>query len=716
MKIQHRSRMRLRALVRALHICVATAVLAACGSPTESDPTVASQDSEAPAAAAQALPLLDQSSMRSPMMVACENQLDSTPLPVDARSLVVEGMDNKNAAVQLNAYWVDLHNPAAPFLKNPNQRPTTCGQWRAEVASGGQYMDELALNGGAISARAYNLLWRAWGASARPTAFDQEVVLRYGLAPAPFRNPYPLEGEDPLASNGGSGQLPLGLIQLRNDDGQYTGKMSFNCSICHDSEFGTAADGPGFGTVRGRGNDNFDMATMLADFAKMAFLAPGADTSAGVAAGLVPIPLSGTTRGVTDPDTGFEVVSLIRDMDTMDAVYNAKPYPVHTSSGSIDGITWPNMAYRPRKFMGGDLSSDETRSMQALLLSDTDRYGDGATFKAENPAFEQVKTWIESLELPDYPRPIDTAKAEAGAILFHSLDLWARAGNEAIEQPPGNGSCASCHGAYSPRFANDPAILSDPRLRGIAGYMVPVAIVGTDRNRANQVGGLHGDQMNAAWNTSWLGYAELNPEYAGSGQADGGTPFGQFLNDYAVYLGDNSPRLKGPNTWQTTRDVYLAPPLWGVWATAPYLHNGSVPDLWSVLGPAARRPKVWQRRLTKLPGGINTGFDRSLDAYDMDKLGWKYTEIPCDTTGVMAAASCTPKQDPVNRFLAALATTTGPITWLTYLYLPPFTQASVEARTVYNTHLFTQGNQGHDFTPVLTDTERLALIEYLKTL
>ena len=36
---------------------------------------------------------------------------------------------------------------------------------------------------------------------------------------------------------------------------------------------------------------------------------------------------------------------------------------------------------------------------------------------------------------------------------------------------------------------------------------------------------------------------------------------------------------------------YRARPLNGVWATAPYLHNGSVPSLYWMLKPAAERPK-----------------------------------------------------------------------------------------------------------------------------
>jgi cytochrome c5/uncharacterized protein YneF (UPF0154 family) len=39
--------------------------------------------------------------------------------------------------------------------------------------------------------------------------------------------------------------------------------------------------------------------------------------------------------------------------------------------------------------------------------------------------------------------------------------------------------------------------------------------------------------------------------------------------------------------------VYKAKPLGGIWATAPYLHNGSVPTLYDMLLPAERRPKMF---------------------------------------------------------------------------------------------------------------------------
>ena len=58
-------------------------------------------------------------------------------------------------------------------------------------------------------------------------------------------------------------------------------------------------------------------------------------------------------------------------------------------------------------------------------------------------------------------------------------------------------------------------------------------------------------------------------------------------------------RSNCPNSPRRRRSrIYRARPLNGVWATAPYLHNGSVPSLYWMLKPAGRAPKAvlpWAR-------------------------------------------------------------------------------------------------------------------------
>jgi len=150
-----------------------------------------------------------------------------------------------------------------------------------------------------------------------------------------------------------------------------------------------------------------------------------------------------------------------------------------------------------------------------------------------------------------------------------------------------------------------------------------------------------------------------------------------------------------------------------VWAAAPYFHNGSVPTVWHVLKPS-ERPGIWAPPLTEPEApGLNKGFDYSLAAYDLDKLGWTYEEIPC--TAGTERYNCNPT-NVGDRILSWLSNQVGNKLWLGYQVLPPLSKKDMDARRIVNTHEFSRGNEGHDFTEMLTDQERLALIEYLKTL
>ncbi len=102
---------------------------------------------------------------------------------------------------------------------------------------------------------------------------------------------------------------------------------------------------------------------------------------------------------------------------------------------------------------------------------------------------------------------------------------------------------------------------------------------------------------------------------------------------------------------------YVAPPLDGIWITAPYLHNGSVPDLMSLL-ESSRRPVVWRRSFRA-------------DDYDYEKVGWRYEQPELD-------------QD--------------------------------HDTMTYDTRRTGYGNGGHRYGDLFNTEERRAVIEYLKTL
>lgn len=106
---------------------------------------------------------------------------------------------------------------------------------------------------------------------------------------------------------------------------------------------------------------------------------------------------------------------------------------------------------------------------------------------------------------------------------------------------------------------------------------------------------------------------------------------------------------------------YIAPPLDGVWASAPYFHNGSVPTLWHVLN-SAERPAVWQR---------------SENDYDQARVGLQVEEFE---------------------------------------KLPPTIRRADQVRTYFNTKKFGKSAKGHTFPDELSADEKSWLLEYLKTL
>jgi hypothetical protein len=110
---------------------------------------------------------------------------------------------------------------------------------------------------------------------------------------------------------------------------------------------------------------------------------------------------------------------------------------------------------------------------------------------------------------------------------------------------------------------------------------------------------------------------------------------------------------------------YQAPPLDGIWASAPYLHNGSAPTVYHVL-KSTERPKVFTR-----------SFRGEKRDYDPVRLGLKVTVL----------------HEPADRDSPAIA-----------------------LRKVYDTTHPGRGNGGHLFGDKLTDEERMAVVEYLKTL
>lgn len=168
-------------------------------------------------------------------------------------------------------------------------------------------------------------------------------------------------------------------------------------------------------------------------------------------------------------------------------------------------------------------------------------------------------------------------------------------------------NCMKCHGTYgeSPEYPNK---------------IIPLKEIGTDPTRALGLS----DKLVAHYNTTWL--AE-----------------GHFA----------APKPTG----------YQAPPLDGVWATAPYLHNGSVPTVYNLLKSSTRPPRF------KRPPST------SFDHYDQSHLGWTFETVES-----------------------------------------PQSLKPEEKSSFYDTARFGLANTGHTFGDQLSEEDRMDLIEYLKTL
>src|SRR5262245_9019543 len=129
------------------------------------------------------------------------------------------------------------------------------------------------------------------------------------------------------------------------------------------------------------------------------------------------------------------------------------------------------------------------------------------------------------------------------------------------------------------------------------------------------------------------------------------------LNSYTAVFASNQYALYPDSPYRFTHfrktRGYANQPLDGIWARAPYLHNGSVPTMRDLLEPPDRRPKV---------------FYRGNDVYDQGGLGFVST-VPAES-----------------------------------------------GRTFfrYDTSVPGNGNGGHLYGTSISDADKLAVIEYLK--
>jgi len=213
--------------------------------------------------------------------------------------------------------------------------------------------------------------------------------------------------------------------------------------------------------------------------------------------------------------------------------------------------------------------------------------------------FVDIQSYIRTVRAPPWPFAIDSALARDGEPIF------AR-------------HCAGCHGTYD----------ADESRETYPNLLIPLDVIGTDPVVAN-AGVIHAPDLVSWYNQSFYGQVtRFEPVDLASGVVG-----------------------------------YTPPPLDGIWATAPFLHNGSVPTLAQLLD-SSTRPSVWRR------------LDYDSTHFDEAAVGWPHE--------VLAIAQ---EDAPAD-----------------------------EQRHIYDTAHWSQSMAGHNYGDALSDSERQALLEYLKTL
>jgi hypothetical protein len=261
---------------------------------------------------------------------------------------------------------------------------------------------------------------------------------------------------------------------------------------------------------------------------------------------------------------------------------------------------------------------------------------------------------IVALKPPPWPRDIFPIKE---ALVARGKPLFAR-------------NCGGCHDEQISKTVID-------------AWATPVQAVGTDakvsKNAATRqvdTGILNGTPMpqpigarlaNPAPATDLLANAVVGSLLAGIVKGDSGIQTAMLLDLTKMRKSQQlSPLEKATQLQQNLTGLFRTPPagpkgayesrvLHGIWATAPYLHNGSVPNLWELLTPPA------QRKPTFMVGSR---------LFDPKNVGYVTDQSPFKSGNFVA--------DPANA--------NG------------------------------NGNGGHDYGTNLSDEDRWALIEYLKTL
>ena len=230
-----------------------------------------------------------------------------------------------------------------------------------------------------------------------------------------------------------------------------------------------------------------------------------------------------------------------------------------------------------------------------------------------------METYITKIGPPKYPWPVNQALAKQGEDIYK----WT------IQQGAG---CEGCHGIK-------PTALP----LGRTVWETPVLNVGTD---TREWGTLTRPVDTGILKDTGIPFLKAtDPSVSVLASAVVGI-MGRRIGDIAMYDLDHTDAPAGKESIasrigrvpaelanvkqmvvaKTTPGSYESRVMQGIWAAAPYLHNGSVPTLWDLLQPVNERPKAFKIGPNYDPAGKvglaaeQTKFDYTLQTTGCDKL------------------------------------------------------------------------------------------------
>ena len=257
-------------------------------------------------------------------------------------------------------------------------------------------------------------------------------------------------------------------------------------------------------------------------------------------------------------------------------------YPFLWNAAVQDQTQWPGFADNGSPILGLARNLGEVYGVFATFHPRKDNWRIlGVDYSSDNSAnfdgLTKLEELVRKLGPPRWPWPVDEAMAAAGKAIY--------------ERPATQGGCTECHGITKGAV----------RFPDYQTWATPVQNVGTDTRefellgRTARSGALEGARIpfvtsplkptDTAFNilaTSVLG--SVIQHYLPLAATAQTSPPATFK--LPPQLSDLPGAFRAP---APAAAAYEARVLEGIWAAAPYLHNGSVPTLAELLKPAAER-------------------------------------------------------------------------------------------------------------------------------